>query len=365
MKTLKVGLSDNSYPVIVGDGAINRLVSVINSLELHRNLFIVTDKNVMNHWGKEIKDLFNSGYSKKYFYTFSASEKSKSWSELNKIYSALLTNKFGRDTLMIAIGGGITGDLAGFAASTYMRGIQLVHIPTTLTAVIDSSIGGKTGINFNYYKNLLGAFYQPEAVICDIKFLSTLPKIEMNSGAGELVKYGFITHSSFYNLLLKSLPQILSGDNSSIEKIIYGAISFKSAVVANDTFELGLRKVLNFGHTFAHAFERELRNQVKHGEAVTAGIACALFLSYKKSLISQKTLDEYLQLPRMIKLNSNLRNMNLSRVYNNMLLDKKNKRGAINFVLIKRVGEVILEVNASKSEIFYALNSGIKSLNFR
>ena len=365
MKTINVKLENNSYPVVIGKGVFNKLASLIESKKLHQNLFIVIDKNVEKNFGQFIKNYFENFDGKKFYYFLDASEKSKSFEELKKIYSALLEERFGRDTLLIAIGGGVTGDLAGFAASTFMRGIQIVHIPTTLTACVDSSIGGKTAINLNYYKNIIGSFHHPQFVLCDTNFLHTLPKIEMISGLGEVIKYAFTTNDEFHNFVEKNTDSILTCNESVLEKVITDSINYKVSVVTQDEKEVSLRKVLNFGHTFAHAFERELKNKIKHGEAVTAGIVCALYLSYKKKLLSKDLLVQYKTLPLKLKLSKSLKAVEPDRIYENMFADKKNRNGQINFVLIRDIGELVLDVHASKREIFYALNNALSSLNYR
>ena len=365
MKTINVNLKNHSYPVIVGKSVFNLLIGLIESRKLNQNLFIVIDKNVEKHFGNIIRSCFDNYKGKKFYYSLRAVEKSKSFEELKRIFSILLEQKFGRDTLLISIGGGVTGDLVGFAASTFMRGIQIVHVPTTLTACVDSSIGGKTAINFNYYKNIIGSFYHPQFVLCDTKFLHTLPKIEMVSGLGEIIKYAFTTNNEFYNVVYKNINSILAFDESVLEKVIMDSINYKVSVVSQDEKEVSLRKVLNFGHTFAHAFERELKNKIKHGEAVIAGVICALYLSYERKLISKDELKKFLELPLKVNLNKSMNFVSPEKVYQHMFADKKNRDGEINFVLILRIGEVVLDVHAHKHEVIFAIRSAIKLLKFR
>jgi len=365
VKTINVKLENHSYPIIVGKGAFNKLIELIESRKLHRNLFVVIDKNVEKYFGSYIRSYFDNYKEKKLYYSIKAVEKSKSFVELKKIYSILLEQKFGRDTLLISIGGGVTGDLAGFAASTFMRGIQVVHIPTTLTAMVDSSIGGKTGINFNYYKNIIGSFHQPQFVLCDIKFLDTLPEIEMISGLGEVIKYAFTTNYDFFKLVNESLDLILARGDNVLERVITDSANYKASVVSQDEKEHDLRKVLNFGHTFAHAFERELKNEIKHGEAVTAGILCALYLSYKKKFLTNETLQKLKALPLKLKLKRSLKQVDPEGIYENMFADKKNRNSQINFVLIRDIGELVVNVNAAKSEILYAIKHAIDSINLK
>ena len=363
MKRIPIKLKNNPHEVFVGNGITKDLIKIIYAKKLHQSFFIMIDANVEKFFGTEIRKIINKYYGKKYCYSFKTSEKSKSFLELKKLYSAMIEQKFGRDTLMIAIGGGVTGDLAGFAASTFMRGVQLMHIPTTLTASVDSAIGGKTAINFNYYKNMIGTFYQPNFVLCDPIFLTTLPKSELVSGVGEVVKYAYTTNRNFYKMVENDFDAILTLDAKALNKVIVESILFKASVVEQDEKELGLRKVLNFGHTFAHAFERELKNKIKHGEAVNLGILCALYLSHKKNLITSTQLKMYKELPLKLKLNRSLKKVNVEKIYQNMFRDKKNRNQKINFVLLRDIGEVILDVQAEKSEVLYAINEAINSFN--
>ena len=363
MKSTNVKLEKDSYPVIVGRGVFHKLIGMIESRKLHRNLFIVIDKNVETHFGVFIRGYFADYKGKIYYYPLRAVEKSKSFGELKKIYSQLLNQKFGRDTLLISIGGGVTGDLAGFAAATFMRGIQIVHVPTTLTACVDSSIGGKTAINFNYYKNMIGSFYHPQFILCDTNFINTLPEVEMISGLGEIIKYAFTTDDKFFTFVTENLDSIFTRDDKILERVVTDSINYKAAVVGKDEKEQGLRKVLNFGHTFAHAFERELKNKIKHGEAVTVGVICALYLSYKKKLLSKDLLEQYKTLPLRMKLSKSFKLVNFERIYENMFADKKNRNTQINFVLIHNIGQMVLDVHATKDEIIYALKQAIDSLD--
>jgi 3-dehydroquinate synthase len=357
MKIITVNINQAAYPVLIGKSMLNQLQALLKKQKLFNNLFIVIDQNVFNHHHSKIKSVF-SGYREKIHYAVIPSgEKTKSDKELSKIYSALLNNNFGRDTTLIAIGGGVTGDIAGYAAATYMRGIQLVLVPTTLLAMIDSSIGGKTGINLKKRKNIIGAFFQPKLVINDINFLSTLPNREFDSALGELVKYGLISNNDFYSFLSDSIGKIKTLNKKSISYAIIESISIKAGVVSQDEFERkGIRKILNFGHTFAHAIESSLRFRVKHGEAVIAGILCALLLSNKIGLLHSSKLKKLLQLPCSIQIPPAVKRSDNQEVFEAMINDKKNRNEKILFVLMTDVGKIIVDVPANKKDIFYSLN---------
>ena len=357
MKKIRIQTQQGIYPVTIGDSYINQLLSFLEKYNLLTSLFLVIDKNVARYHLRTIQTAF-SEFKGKISYTFlSPGERVKSYTELKKIHERLTQYNFGRESTLIAIGGGVTGDTAGYAASTYMRGIRLVHIPTTLLAMIDSAIGGKTGINFMGRKNIIGTFYQSRLVFVDTMFLSSLPQIEFNSALGELIKYGLISNKEFQTFLTESIDKISSSKNKSIEKAIVESIKIKAGVVERDEFEQsGLRKILNLGHTFAHAFESNLGFRLKHGEAVTAGIVCALFLSNKLGLLISKKLEKLLSLPEKINVPSIIKNVKEEKIIEAMYSDKKNRKDNIMFVLISDIGKIVVDVPAEKRNIIYAIN---------
>ncbi len=362
MKKIKIKTKYKNYPVIIGDSVLGLISDLIKDQGLYKNLFIVVDENVFDLYEKYIIDAFVKSDGKINFHKLKSGEHSKSLEGLKGIFSDLIEKKYGRDTLLISIGGGVTGDLAGFAASVYMRGIQLAHIPTTLLAAVDSSIGGKTGINFNTYKNILGAFYQPEFVLIDTKFISSLPNEEINSGVGELIKYAFLTNENFYNYIYKNFDKIYSLEEDILNKVIYESVLFKGSIISKDEFESGLRKILNLGHTFAHAYESYSKYSIKHGEAVAAGIISALLLSYKKGLLSKKNLNKFLKLPLRMKLSSAFSIKEYKSVLNYMYGDKKNREGEIRFILLSGIGNMISDVKVNESDIYYAIEMTEKYL---
>ena len=363
MKKIIAKTSEGSYSVIIGSNSFLHLQNEIIKQKLFRNIFVIIDENVRKFYAKDILNIFNDFPLKFEIYVLKSGESSKSNHELQKIYSALIKNNYSRDSLIIAIGGGVTGDISAYAASTFMRGIQLVHIPTTLLSDVDSSIGGKTGINFDKMKNMIGTFYQPRLVLIDPNFLITLPDDEMLSGLGEIIKYNFITNHQFYDYTYKNLDKILLKRKSVLEKIIYESVLFKTSVVAADEKEKDIRKILNFGHTFAHAFESELNFKIKHGEAVIAGIISALFLSYLKGYLEEKMVKKFLADIRKVKLSSLIQNISTENVLNIMQSDKKKRDNKIKFVLIKNIGEIVTEVEANMSEIAETIFLMKKNLN--
>ena len=273
---LQIKTGSQKYPIHIGNNVINKLQKLLkeNLIDFNQCLIIV-DKNVPKKLiSKTIKLLPKK---KIVLHYFNANEKNKNQKSINNILSILLRKNFNRNDCLISIGGGITGDVSGFAASMFKRGLKFVNIPTTLLSQVDSSIGGKTGINTIYGKNLIGAFYQPNLVVSDINFLRSLPKRELVCGYGEILKHALIADKKFFRFLNKNGADILSLKSPSIEKVIYKSCSIKKKIVEIDEKELGIRKVLNFAHTFAHAYEATLNysQKLNHGEAVILGIITA------------------------------------------------------------------------------------------
>jgi len=357
LKKIIVKTNLKSYPVFIYNSELNKLPEKLVKQKLFKNLLIVIDENVAHYYQPKIKSVFSNHSGKICYYLLPSGEKTKSEKELKKIYDFLLKNNFGRDTVLIAIGGGVTGDLAGYAASTFMRGIQLVHVPTTFLSMIDSSIGGKTGINFNKKKNIIGAFYQPRLVFIDIMFLSTLPSGEFNSAFGELIKYGLISNNEFYNFLSDNLEKVKSLNDRVIKVVVEESVLIKAGVIQQDEFERrGIREILNLGHTFAHAIESELGFKVKHGDAVTAGIICSLFLSNKIGLLDTSKQKNLMRLPASVQIPAIIKKINNQNVFDAMRSDKKNKDDKIMFVLISGIGNMLVDVPVKKRDIYYALD---------
>jgi len=356
LKKIDVKSKSFTCPVFIGSNILQSLPDLLKKHKLNKNVFIVIDENVEKIYGKELRKLISGFANRNNKFILEATERSKSFTTLKKIYTALGDDEFGRDTLLIAVGGGVTGDVAGYCAATYMRGVQLVHIPTTLLASVDSSIGGKTGVNFYNRKNLIGTFYQPQFVFIDIDFLQTLPAAELKSGAGEIIKYAFLSNKDFYNYLLQNFSKLLLLNIKILNKVISESVLIKAGVVSQDEKDTGLRKILNFGHTFAHAFESHSGYKIKHGEAVVGGIIAALFLSHKLKFFSAEKLESYLKFLSVYKLPSAIKKVNNNSILEHMRFDKKKRGDGIKFVLLKDIGNLIIDVAVEKKEIFYALN---------
>ena len=353
---LQVKTSKQKYSILIGLNILNKIPKLLKEDSINFNqCLIIIDKNVSK---KLINIILNSLSKKKVIlHYFSANEKNKNQKSIDKILSILLSKNFNRNDCLISVGGGITGDVSGFAASIFKRGLKFINIPTTLLSQVDSSIGGKTGINTKYGKNLVGAFYQPSLVISEINFLKTLPKRELVCGYGEILKHSLIADKKFFSFLNKNGSNILNLKSPFIEKAIFQSCSIKKKIVEADEKEMALRKILNFGHTFAHAYEATLgySKKLNHGEAVILGIKTALkfsllikTLNIKEFELIENHLDK-LKLPR--KINKFFSIKDLNKILSFMKKDKKNYTKKINLVLLKKIASPIYNLQFDEKEV--------------
>ena len=356
LNKLVVKTKNNQYPVIIGSNLISKISQILKDNKINFNkCLLIVDKKVPKYLLKKI----TKSLSKKetLVHLFHANELQKNQKNVDKILELLLKNNFHRNDCVIAIGGGITGDVSGFASSIFKRGITFVNIPTTLLSQVDSSIGGKTGINSKFGKNLIGSFYQPKLVISDIMFLHSLPKREIICGYGEILKHSLISDKKFFSFLDKNASSILNLKSPFIEKSIYRSCLIKRHIVQIDENEKSLRKILNFGHTFAHAYEASLgySKKLNHGEAVILGITSAIKFSLKNNLIVKtdyeminRHLSKY-NLP--CKLNKFFSRIHVNKIVTFMQKDKKNYSSKINLVLLKKIGEPCFTLNFDNKKL--------------
>ncbi len=358
MKTIKLLIKTKSekYPIFIGSNIILNLSTILKKQSINsKQCLLIIDKNVPF---KKINQIKKKLKIKKVFTHFiKANELNKNLKNVNIILKILLKKNFSRSDCLISIGGGITGDISGFSASLFKRGIQFINIPTTLLSQVDSSIGGKTGVNTIYGKNLIGSFYQPKLVISDCSFLKSLPKREIICGYGEILKHSLISNKSFYKFLNKYFEKIINLKNPYIEKAIYESCKIKKNVVEKDEKEKNLRKILNFGHTFGHAFEAALgySKKLNHGEAVILGINVALKFSRKLKFLNKKDYDLINSDLNKIKLPNNIKNYfslkDLNKILFFMTKDKKNNSNYINLILLKKIGNPIVNRQFNKNLI--------------
>jgi len=322
------------YTVFIGENLKDKMVEFLGS----RRAFVITDSNLFSFYKDFLKNL------SQHIFVFEAGEESKNINTLMRIYDFLIDKSADRHSLILAFGGGVVGDTAGFAAATYMRGAKLIQLPTSLLAMVDSSVGGKTGINYGGYKNIIGSFYQPEAVFVDVAFLKTLPEREYLSAFAEVVKYGMIRDKKLFEFLENSVDALKNRDLESLRFVVERSIKNKAEIVAEDEKEKNIRALLNFGHTFAHAIE-SITNYKRylHGEAVSIGMVIASRLAeklgYMRSEDTKRLKNLLLSFGLPIKVDFSI---NPEQIYEIMLKDKKNRDGVLRFVLTMGIGNSII-----------------------
>ena len=357
---LQVKTINQKYPIIIGSNLLRKLHTIFKKNFISFNqCLVVADKNVPKKFIKKI--LSSLPKNKTIIHYFKANEKNKNQKSVDNILSILLSKNFNRNDCVISIGGGITGDVSGFAASVFKRGLKFVNIPTTLLSQVDSSIGGKTGINNKHGKNLIGSFYQPSLVISDINFLNSLPKREIICGYGEILKHALIADRKFFTFLDINASKVLNLKSPLIEKSIFKSCLIKKRVVESDEKEIGIRKILNFGHTFAHAYEATLgySKKLNHGEAVILGIKTAAKFSLLNKILSIKEFEliknhlNKLNLPGDITKFFSIKDLN--KILSFMKKDKKNITKKLNLVLLKKIGSPSYKLQFNEKKINFFL----------
>ncbi len=344
MRAVKVSLASRSYPILIGANLLTRLGKECSRLKLGQRCVIITDTNVGKRFAKTaFNSLARSGFSPALI-VVPAGETAKSLAKVQRCYDQLATHRLERKSFIVALGGGVVGDLAGFVAATYLRGMDFVQVPTTLLAQVDSSVGGKVGVNLKSGKNLVGAFHQPRLVLCDLDTLKTLPDREFRAGLAEVIKYGIIADAKLFARLESDLPKLLRRESKTLAEIIARCCEIKAEVVSADETETGRRAILNFGHTIGHAIENiSGYGKYLHGEAISIGQIAAAKLSARQAGLPQRDAKRIAELfrraglPTSVKLSSPQR----KKLFTAMRLDKKVSGGEIKFVLAKRIGKVV------------------------
>tara|TARA_B100000965_G_scaffold30176_1_gene22463 strand:+ start:156 stop:1262 length:1107 start_codon:yes stop_codon:yes gene_type:complete len=353
---IKVKTKSKSYPIIVGKSIINEIPNILKSNNLSfEKCLIIVDSKIPKNKLKIVKKKIIS--KKKFIYYFNATEKNKNLKNINFILNILFKFNFSRSDCIVSFGGGIAGDVSGFAASIFKRGLKFINIPTTLLSQVDSSIGGKTGVNNNYGKNLIGSFMQPDLVISDINMLSSLPKREIICGYGEILKHSIISNKKNFKYLKTNYLKILKLKSPFIEKSIADSCKIKRNIIQLDEKEKNLRKILNLGHTFAHAYEGALSysKKLNHGEAVILGLISSAKFSFENKILNKKDYFEIIRhincLNIPVNLNYYFKKKNINSIIKYMLADKKNNSSKINLILIKKIGKVVINFKFDKVKI--------------
>lgn len=343
MRTVNVPLAARTYSIHIGDELLPQLGKECHAVNLGQKCAIISDRNVASHYARKcVKYLKQAGFQTA-LVTVPAGETAKSLKVVQHCYDQLAKQRLERKSFIVALGGGVVGDLAGFVAATYLRGIPFVQVPTTLLAQVDSSVGGKVGVNLAAGKNLVGAFYQPRLVLCDVNTLGTLPAREYRAGLAEIFKYGIIYDAGLFERLERDLHRLLAKEPGVLEPIIARCCEIKAEVVAQDEMESGLRAILNFGHTIGHAIEAiSGYRKYLHGEAIAIGQVAAARLSAKQMGFQKSDVERITALFAKAGLPTaiHLSRTKLGQLHKAMLLDKKVSAGEVKFVLAERIGKV-------------------------
>jgi 3-dehydroquinate synthase len=341
MQTLTVNLGDRSYPIHVGENIFDRLGEFLDGLNLRGKAAVISNPVVAQLYLDPIHDALSQAGFEVTPILIPDGEEHKNLGSLATIYDGLIKARLQRRSCVLALGGGVVGDLAGFAAATYLRGVSYVQVPTTLLAQVDSSVGGKTGVNHEDGKNLIGVFYQPKLVVIDVAVLRTLPRRELVAGLAEVIKYGIIADSALFQLLEEKVERLFSIDRALLIQVIAACCAIKARVVEQDEREDDYRAVLNFGHTIGHALEAATGyRQFLHGEAVAVGMAKAAALSLGRGLADRKSVERIIQLIKKSGLPTEIPStVAIANLLQGMEVDKKAVGEKIKFVMCNGIGK--------------------------
>ena len=347
METVQIDLGERSYPIVISENLLAQ-EQIWQALPRAASAMIVTNDVVAPLYLSALKQVLNRQYAQVHEVVLPDGEAHKDWQTLNLIFDGLLSNGCDRKTVLFALGGGVVGDMTGFAAASYMRGVPFVQVPTTLLSQVDSSVGGKTAINHPQGKNMIGAFYQPQLVVCDLATLDTLPERELSAGLAEVIKYGPIADMAFFAWLEQNIDALLKRDRAALAHAVKRSVEIKAWVVGQDEKESGLRAILNFGHTFGHAIEAGMGYGTwLHGEGVAAGMVMAAELSRRLGLVDEAFVERLRSLIGRAGLPVRGAVIdagdNAGRYLELMRVDKKSEAGEIRFVLIDGPGRAVMQ----------------------
>ncbi len=353
----------NESPVydIVLELDYNTIYRELNKLNTkNKKICIVTDSNISKLYLNEVMEIVKDYAREVETFTFPAGEESKNLDTVYLLYERLIRSGFDRKDLLIALGGGVVGDLTGYGAATYLRGINFIQMPTSLLAMVDSSIGGKTGVDFLKFKNMVGAFHQPKSVYMNLKTLLSLNDEQYFSGFGEIIKHGLIKDADYYQWLKDNSKAIERRDLAVLNEVIYRSCLIKREVVEKDPKELGERALLNYGHTIGHAVEKLMEFKLLHGECVAIGMVAASYLSYKRNNITQNQLQDIVEVIKSFRLPVSVSGIAAEDVLKATLNDKKMESGKIKFILLSEVGNACIDTTVTEAEMLEAIDFIIK-----
>ena len=361
MNKIRVELGERSYTIATGSGILKNIGKSLERFDFSKKAAIVSNPTVFNLYGKTLVSSLSTSGFEIIEIILPDGEEYKNLSSVERIYEQLLKMRFDRRSVLIALGGGVVGDITGYAASTYMRGIDFIQVPTTLLAQVDSSVGGKTGVNHALGKNMIGTFWQPRLVWVDISTLHTLSRRNFLAGIAEIVKYGIIWDSTFFDFLEKKRETLLSLNPDDIIHIIRRSCEIKADVVSRDERESGLRAILNFGHTIGHAIETATGyTTFLHGEAIAIGMHVEAILANEAGLISSEGVSRIRHLLKTFGLPTEIpASIDIPALFEAMKLDKKAVSGDVKFILPEQIGRVRIQGNISEKTVHQAIKKAI------
>lgn len=358
---LQVKRSGEFYYPIYFEEDFNKLAEAVRAEGLEgQNFCIVTDTHVEPLYAEEVKRVLTEVASKVSVFVFEAGEKNKNLNTVQKLYKALIENQLDRKSIVVALGGGVVGDLSGFGAATYLRGIDFIQIPTTLLSQVDSSVGGKTGVDFDQYKNMVGAFHQPRLVYMNMNTLKSLPAREFACGMGEVLKTGLICDADFYNYVVENHEAIRALDTQALARMIRRCCEIKAGVVERDPKEQGERALLNLGHTIGHAVEKLKDLQLLHGQCVAVGLVAAAYISWKRELLTAEEFNKIKDGCLLYELPVSVDGLDEAAVLAATRKDKKMEHGQVKFVLMKGIGSSFIDHTVSDEELLGGIREILK-----
>lgn len=361
MQTLTVKTPSHQYPIFIYSDALSISLSISSSF-FSKKIALITNETIAALHLEQWQQYFSQLSCEQFSIILSDGEKYKNWQTLNLIYDGLMQNRAERQTTLVALGGGVIGDMVGFAAATYQRGIPFIQIPTTLLSQVDSSVGGKTAINHPLGKNMIGAFYQPQAVFIDLTSLKTLPQREFSAGMAEVIKYALLGNIDFLHWLEANIEAMMALDQSVLAYAVHLCCQMKANIVTIDEKETGIRAHLNLGHTFAHAIEAEMGyGNWLHGEAVAAGMVLACRLSEQIGQITENDTQRVINLLKKAKLPTAPPKMTLNAWLTHMSHDKKVVDGKLRFVILEKLGQAKIADDISSDLLTSVLQNHISS----
>lgn len=361
MRTVPVELGPESYTIYIGKDLTESILSVLRAKPYSKKALLVTDSHVGPLYGASVRSVLRQAGLEVNLYEVLAGEHTKNLAEAEKLYTRCIELGLDRKSPIFALGGGVVGDLTGFVAATYMRGVPFVQLPTSLLAMVDSSVGGKVAVNHALGKNLIGSFYQPDAVFMDLSMLDSLPKREIYTGLGEIVKYGMIYDVAFFDFLVQHAEEVLRLACEPTRHMIARSCEIKAAVVSQDEKEAGLRRILNFGHTMGHAIEKETGYiRYNHGEAVAIGMAGAADISVQMGLLQEADAQRIDRLIEAMHLPLHAEGCAVDAMYADIFHDKKTIGGKVNWVLLDRIGHAVCRNDVPESVVRRAMQARIQ-----